>query len=77
MADSNKVTNLELALDVLQKFSIEKRAPGQAELLQLRELAREPFEKALADDELCCFIIHRELARRAQTSCSRPATRAA
>jgi len=77
MAESNNVTTLLLALDVLQKFSVEKRKPDAQELLQLRQLASGPQEKALQDDELACFIVHRELARRAQTSCSGTATRVA
>ncbi len=58
------LSTLEFALELLQNFSLGLKNPERHELGKLRALAQNPFEESLPDDELACWIVHRELARR-------------
>jgi hypothetical protein len=73
----SEVSALEVALDVLQSFSIRLRPPNCEMLSKLRNLAEGTSEQCLADDELARFIVHRELSRRAGSPTARRADRAA
>ena len=77
MSLQNDSATLRLALDVLQTISVHMKHPDPRAVLRLRELAHSPYEKSLADDELACYIVHRELARRARCSYRMPETCAA
>src|SRR6266699_3251507 len=68
---------LEFALDLLQTFSVDLKNPAPEELRKLRTMARNSFEKSLPDDELACWIVRRELSRRARPVDFLTASRAA
>jgi hypothetical protein len=59
---------LKLALDVLQTISLQLRTPDRVEAANLRDRAQSKLERSLPADELACLLVHRELARRAESS---------
>jgi hypothetical protein len=74
---AREISALEVALDVLQTFSLALRAPDREKVAKLRALAQDPLERSLPDDELARFVVQRELGRRAGSSMVRRADRAA
>jgi hypothetical protein len=62
---SRDASTLRIALEVLHTISVQMKRPDPVAVLRLREMANAPYERSLADDELACHIVHRELALRA------------